>query len=76
MGADLLWTFVSHCIQPLRRWAVTMLMYPGPGCFDCSFSAELDNAEIDTKVRRILALEAHRNTGPSPFPLSEGIVSP
>jgi hypothetical protein len=75
-GADLLWTFVSRRIQPLQRWAATIWMYLGPSCSDHSFSAELNNVEIETLVQRILTLEAHRNSSPSPIPLREGVASP
>jgi hypothetical protein len=47
MGVDLLLTFVCRCIQPLRRWEVTMWMYLGSSCPDRPFSTELDAAEID-----------------------------
>jgi hypothetical protein len=53
-----------------------MWLYPGPNCPYRSFSAELDNAEIDIWIRRILALGAHRNSGSSPIPLREGVVMP
>jgi hypothetical protein len=53
-----------------------MWMYPGPSCLDRSFSAELDNAEIDIRILRILVLRAHRNFGPSPIPLREGDIIP
>jgi hypothetical protein len=36
-----------------------MWMYPGPSCPDRSFSTELDDAEIDTQIWRILALSTH-----------------
>jgi hypothetical protein len=53
-----------------------MWMYSGSRCPDRSFSAELDDAEIDTWIRRTLALGAHRNSGPIPIPSREGVVSP
>jgi hypothetical protein len=49
-GVDLLRTFVSCHIQPLRQWAVTMWMYPGPGCPYRSFTTELDDVEIDARI--------------------------
>jgi hypothetical protein len=52
-----------------------MWLYPRPSCPDCSFSAELDDLEIDSWIRRILTLGAHRNSGPSPAPLREGVIS-
>jgi hypothetical protein len=56
--------------------AVTMWRYPGPSCSDHSFSAELDDKEIDTQVRMILALRVHQSSGPFPIPLVEGVISP
>jgi hypothetical protein len=53
-----------------------MLMYLGPTCPDDSFSTELDNAKIGIWIRRILALEAHQNSGPSPIPLREAVIIP
>jgi hypothetical protein len=53
-----------------------MWMYLWPSCLDCSFFAELDDAEIDARIQRIHALGAHRNPDPSLIPLREGVVSP
>jgi hypothetical protein len=53
-----------------------MWLYPRPSCPDRSFSAELDNFEIDIQIQRILTLGAHQNSDPSPIPLREGIVIP
>jgi hypothetical protein len=50
-----------------------MWMHPRPSCSNRSISTMLDNAEIYTWVQRILALEAHRNSGPSLIPLGEGV---
>jgi hypothetical protein len=50
MGTDLLWTFVSHRVQPLQRWEMKIWMYLGPSCPDHSFSAKLDNAEIKARI--------------------------
>jgi hypothetical protein len=47
-----------------------MWMYLGPSCPNCSFSIELDDAEIDAQIRGILV------HGPSAFPLRERVVSP
>jgi hypothetical protein len=73
---DLLQTFVSRRIQPLRRWEGTMWVYPGPGCPDRSFSAVLDDAKVDAQIRRVLVLGANWNSGPSPTALREGAISP
>jgi hypothetical protein len=51
-------------------------MYLGPSCLDCSLSIELDDADIDAQIQRILALEAHQNSGPSLINLREGVISP
>jgi hypothetical protein len=53
-----------------------MWMYLGPNCLDCSFSTEPINAEIDIWIPRILALGAHRNSGPSLIPIRKGVVIP
>jgi hypothetical protein len=53
-----------------------MWMYPEPSCPDCSFSAELDNAEINAQIRGILIHGANQNSGPKPVPLRERVVSP
>jgi hypothetical protein len=56
MGVDLLHTFIGRHVQPLRWLEVTMWRYSGLSCPDHPFSAELVNAEVDSQVRRILAL--------------------
>jgi hypothetical protein len=76
MGADLLRTFVSRRVQPLQQWEMPMWMYLGPSYPDHSFFAELGNAEIDIQVRRILVHRVHQNSGSSPIPLREGVISP
>jgi hypothetical protein len=76
MGTDLLQTFVSRRVQPLRRWEITMWMYPGPSCPDRSFSAKLDNVEINARIRGILGHGANQNPAPSPIPLRGGVISP
>jgi hypothetical protein len=53
-----------------------MWLYLRPSCPDCSFSVELDDLEIDSWIRRILTLGAHQNSGPSPTPLREAVISP
>jgi hypothetical protein len=76
MGADLLRIFVGRRIQPLRRREMTMWMYPGLGCLDHSFSAELNNVEINGRIQGILVHGAGQDPGPYPAPLREGVVSP
>jgi hypothetical protein len=46
MGIDLLSTFFSHRVQPLRRQETIMWMYPGPSCPDQPFSEELGDTDI------------------------------
>jgi hypothetical protein len=53
-----------------------MWMYPRPSCSDRSFPVELDDAKIDTRIWRLIALGPHRNSDPSPIPLREGVVNP
>jgi hypothetical protein len=53
-----------------------MWMYSGPNCPDHSFSTDLDNSEIDIWIRRILALEDHQSSDPSPIPLREWVIIP
>jgi hypothetical protein len=50
-GADLMWTFVSHLVQPLRQREMTMWMYLGSSCPDRPFSVELGDTEINTWIR-------------------------
>jgi hypothetical protein len=76
MGVDLIWTFVSHHVQPLWCREMPMWMHPGPSCSDHSFSVELGNAEIDAQIGRILIQGVHQNFGSSLIPLREGVVSP
>jgi hypothetical protein len=52
-----------------------MWVYSRPSCPDRSFSAELDDAEVDAQIRRALVHEASWNSGPSPIPLREGAIS-
>jgi hypothetical protein len=47
----LLWTFVSHRVQPFRQWEMTMWMYPRPSCPDRPFPTELGDMEINTRIQ-------------------------
>jgi hypothetical protein len=76
MGADLLWTFLSCHVQPLHRREMTMLMYPRPSSPNHSFSAELDNIEINTWIRGVRAHGAGKNFDSCSVPLTEGVDSP
>jgi hypothetical protein len=48
IAADLLRTFISYHVEPLRRREVTMWRYLGPNSPDRPFSAELGDMEVDT----------------------------
>jgi hypothetical protein len=55
MGASHLRTFFSRWVQPLFQRGMTMWMYSGPSCPDHPFSSELDDKEINTRIRGVLA---------------------
>jgi hypothetical protein len=76
MGTDLLWTFVSCHVPPLRQLEMTMCIYPGPSCLDRPFSAELGDMEINTQIWRVLAHGADLNFGSGPVPIREGVDKP
>jgi hypothetical protein len=76
MGADLLQSFFSHRVQPLRQWEMTMWIYPGPSCPDSPFSEKLGGMEINTWVPGVLAHGAILNVGTGPVPLREGVDNP
>jgi hypothetical protein len=71
--ADLLWTFFSHHVHPLRQREMTMQTYPVPSC---PFSKELSDMEINTQICGVLAHGVILNLGTSPIPLREGIDNP
>jgi hypothetical protein len=48
-------------------------MYPGPSCLDRPFSLELEDTEINTQIRGVLAHGADLNFGSGPIPLREGV---
>jgi hypothetical protein len=66
MGADLLQTFVSSHVEPLRQREMTMWMYPGPSCPDHPFSTELGDAEFNTRIWGVLVRGADLNFGFGP----------
>jgi hypothetical protein len=70
------WTFVSHCVQPLDQREMTMRIYPGPNCPDRPFSVELGDMEINTRIRGFLAHGADQNFGSVLVPLRERVYSP
>jgi hypothetical protein len=61
--ADLLQNFFSRRVQPLCGQVTTMWMYPRPSCPDCPFSEELGDAEINTRIHRVLAPRVDSNSG-------------
>jgi hypothetical protein len=50
-----------------------MLMYPGPTCTDHPFFEELGDAEINTRIHKVLAHGLDQNPGAGPVPLREGV---
>jgi hypothetical protein len=72
MGVNLLQTFVSHHVQPLRQREMTIWMYPGSSYPDRPFFVELGDTEINTQIRGVLAHRADQNFGSGPVPLWEG----
>jgi hypothetical protein len=76
MGVNLLWTFVSRRIQPLRQLEITIWMYPGLSCPGHPFSVELDDMEINTQIRGGPCSLADQNFGSGLVFLREGVVSP
>jgi hypothetical protein len=76
MGADLLRNFIDHRVQLVQWWEVRMWRYLGPNNPDRSFTTELADVEVDTRVRRILALRVNRHSGSGPVHLRDGVVSP
>jgi hypothetical protein len=67
------WTFFSRQVQPLHQWVTTMWMYPGPSCPDRPFSKELGDAEINTRIHRVLAHGVGLNPGAGPAPFRKGV---
>jgi hypothetical protein len=53
-----------------------MWVYPGPHCPNRSFFVELDDAKINAQIQVILVHGVSQNSGPSPIPLSEGVINP
>jgi hypothetical protein len=52
-----------------------MWLYPGPSCLDRSFSNELSEAKINTRIQNILDHGANLNPGAGPAPLREGVAN-
>jgi hypothetical protein len=50
MGAEILRTFFSRMIQPLRWQEVTMWMHLRPSCHNCPSSIELGDTKINTPI--------------------------
>jgi hypothetical protein len=75
MSMNLVRTFFSRRVQPLRQWKTTMWMYLGPSCPDRSFYEESGDVEINTRIHRALAHVVDLNPGVSPSTLREGVDS-
>jgi hypothetical protein len=71
----LLQIFFSHRIQLLRQRVIKMLLYLGLSCFDCSFSEELSDAKINTRIHKVPDHGVDLNPGADPIPLGEGVTS-
>jgi hypothetical protein len=52
-----------------------MWLYPWPRCPDHPFSDELGDAEVNTRICKVLDHGANLNPGASPAPLGEGVAS-
>jgi hypothetical protein len=52
-----------------------MWMYPGSSCLDHPFSEELGDAEINTRIHRVLAHGVDLNPRAGPASLREGVDS-
>jgi hypothetical protein len=75
MGTDLMRTFFSRWVQPLRQDEKTMWMYHGPSCPNRPFSNELGDMEINNRIRGVLSHGEDLNLGSGPIPLKEGVDS-
>jgi hypothetical protein len=53
-----------------------MRMYPGPSCPGRPFSTELDDTNVNTRIRGVLAHGADLIFSSSPVSLREGVNSP
>jgi hypothetical protein len=53
-----------------------MWRYPGLSCPNHFFSIELADADVDTRVRMILALRVNRHSSSGPVPMRDGVSSP
>jgi hypothetical protein len=71
----LMWTFFRHQVQPLRHWATTMWLYLRPSCPTYPFSEKLCDAEVNTRIYKVLAYGADLNPRADPAPLREGVDS-
>jgi hypothetical protein len=52
-----------------------MWLYPRPSCPDHSFSEELSDVEINTRIHKVLDHGADLNPRAGPAPLGEGVAS-
>jgi hypothetical protein len=52
-----------------------MWLYPGPSCPNHPSFEELSAAEINTRIRTVLDLEANLTSGIGPIPLQEWVAN-
>jgi hypothetical protein len=71
----LLRMFFSRWIQPLHQRVTEMWMYTGLSCPDRSFSEELSEVVINTRMHKVLDHETNLNHRADPNPLREGVIS-
>jgi hypothetical protein len=64
-GVEILRTFFSRGVQPLRRREVNVRMHLEPSCPNYPFSVELGNIGINTQIRGVVAYGVDPNFGPS-----------
>jgi hypothetical protein len=76
MDVHLLQTFFYHRIQPLHQQVTKLWLYPRPSCLEPSFSKELREMEINTRMHKVPDHGANMNPGASPTPLGEGSPAP
>jgi hypothetical protein len=76
MGMNLLQTFVSHHVQPLRQREMTIWMYPGSSYPDRPFSVELGDTEINTQIRGVSLTGLIRILALARFLYGKGVKAP
>jgi hypothetical protein len=59
-------TFFSRRILPLQQQVIKMWLYLGPSCPRRSFFEEWSDAEISTRIHKVLDHGANLNPGAGP----------